>query len=690
MVSSSDLSNAYMRVSGTTMDAAALQARNQFLSLGSWRTEDIGRFVQGITPAVGQAKETMANYSLSYYKEMAGINKKSFTMPKNVKAQLSTALLRKNVVTDRDVWERPMKEMWTSLSKGDDFSNALELGAQRATSIARTEVQLARREAGLLSRKANDNVVGYLRTLSGAESCGLCYVASTQRYTRGDLMPIHPGCDCGEMPIYGDTDVGQIIDQQQLDATHEAVSERFGVQDASARKIDYRKIAIKNHGELGPYLAVKGQKFTKVPKTRLNNPIKAPKKVTATPFKERIEPKLKKLNAQRIADDIKLEVGDVFVPGLKGKAKIQTLGPKTSAHLEAVKAVGKDIDDEIGKRVKKAIGDISPEEIAFAQSQTKLAEELLAKAQVQLEAGIQKQVSIELARIEAQAVATQARLVREGLSKADIDSIMVGTYNTEENLRRAQSFASGGFRSTPLGEKLRKEIKDYTLDITEYQGSLPGNILPGTQKYNQLYAASTKEALEEFRELGKGGPEFIGSQKANDILNEAKQVYPSDWLAKAAVDNSNIGTKAVGRGYFSNMSGEIGISFDKAKGFSSGYATAVHEMGHLFEYTIPGLKELEFAFAHQRAALGTKRTNMGSKEAGFQDQWRNLYTGKDYGYNIDSAYEIFTTGIESVFAGSNMWSPPATASQYLNPALSADAGLDTEFRQFILGVLFGL
>jgi hypothetical protein len=268
--------------------------------------------------------------------------------------------------------------------------------------------------------------------------------------------------------------------------------------------------------------------------------------------------------------------------------------------------------------------------------------------------------------------------------------MLATTYNAEENLRRAQSFASGGFRSTPLGEKLRKEIRDYTLDITQYQGSLPSNILPGTQKYNQLYAASTKEALEEFRELGKGGPEFIGSQKANDILNEAKQVYPSDWLAKAAVDNSNIGTKAVGRGYFSNMSGEIGISFDKAKGFSSGYATAVHEMGHLFEYTIPGLKELEFAFAHQRGALGTKRTNLGSKEAGFQDQWRNLYTGKDYGYNIDSAYEIFTTGIESVFAGSNMWLPPATASKYLNPALSADAGLDTEFRQFILGVLFGL
>jgi len=690
VVSSSDLSKAYMTVSGATMDVAAQQAREQFLSLGSWRTADIDRFVGGIAPAVTQAKNTMANYSLSYYKEMAGINKKSFTMPKNVKAQLSTALLRNNVVTDRDVWERPLKEMWTSLSKGDDFSDALELGAQRATSIARTEVQLARREAGLLSRKANDNVVGYLRTLSGSESCGLCYIASTQRYTRGDLLPIHPGCDCGEMPIYGDTDVGQIIDQQQLDATHEAVSERFGVQDASAREIDYRKIAIRNHGELGPYLSVKGQKFTKVPKVELGNPIKAPKRVTATPFKERIGLKLKNINAQTITNDIRLEVGDVFVPGLKGKAKIQTLGPKTSGHLEAIKAVGKDIDDEIGKRVKKAIGDISPEDIAFAQNQTKLAEELLAKTQVQFEAGVQKAISIELAKKQTEAIALRVKLLREGYDQSNVDRIINSTLNGEFALRNAESGARNTFRFSPAGKKLGDEIKGYQKDIAGYQGSIPSNILPGTEKYNQLYAASTKETLEEFRELGRGGPEFIGSQKANDILNQAKQVYPSDWLAKAAVDNSNIGTKTVGRGYFSNMSGEIGISFDKAKGFSSGYATAVHEMGHMFEYTIPGLKELEFAFAHQRAALGTKRTNMGSREAGFQDQWRNLYTGKDYGYNIDSAYEIFTTGIESVFAGSNMWSSPTTASQYLNPALSADAGLDTEFRQFILGVLFGL
>jgi hypothetical protein len=75
-------------------------------------------------------------------------------------------------------------------------------------------------------------------------------------------MPIHPGCDCGEMPIYGNQDPGQVIDDIRLNATHEAVAARFGVSDRSAREIDYRSIAIREHGELGPLLTVADQHFT--------------------------------------------------------------------------------------------------------------------------------------------------------------------------------------------------------------------------------------------------------------------------------------------------------------------------------------------------------------------------------------------------------------------------------------------
>ena len=72
-------------------------------------------------------------------------------------------------------------------------------------------------------------------------------------------MPIHPGCDCGEMPIYGTQDPGQVINELRLDATHQSVATRFGISDAGAREIDYRAIKITEHGEMGPMLTVRGQ-----------------------------------------------------------------------------------------------------------------------------------------------------------------------------------------------------------------------------------------------------------------------------------------------------------------------------------------------------------------------------------------------------------------------------------------------
>jgi hypothetical protein len=64
------------------------------------------------------------------------------------------------------------------------------------------------------------------------------------------------------MPIYGTEDPGQVIDQVRLDATHDAVESRFGFFDPGARAPDYRDIAIREHGELGPMLTVADQNFT--------------------------------------------------------------------------------------------------------------------------------------------------------------------------------------------------------------------------------------------------------------------------------------------------------------------------------------------------------------------------------------------------------------------------------------------
>lgn len=79
------------------------------------------------------------------------------------------------------------------------------------------------------------------------------------------------------MPIYGDTDVGQVIDDYNLEKAHQAIEDRFGGTDPGARILDlgktvqysdgvrgadFTEVMVREHGELGPVLAIRGQKFT--------------------------------------------------------------------------------------------------------------------------------------------------------------------------------------------------------------------------------------------------------------------------------------------------------------------------------------------------------------------------------------------------------------------------------------------
>ena len=256
-----DLTDANSRIGRRIIDGAAKLAQVAFLNLGDWRDVDAERYLSLIKDPLTSLKNEGAKSTVAFYKAMADLDGEKFSAPTITKNSLATSVLRNGVAEDV-VWKRPFVTMRTALAQGKSVKESIELGASRAGYLASTEVQLARRGAGLQARSKNDRIVGYIRTLTGFENCALCYVASTQRYTRGDLLPIHPACDCGEMPIYGTVDPGQVIDEMRLSKTHQAIEERFGISDPGAREPDYRKILIANHGEMGPTLTVRGQNFT--------------------------------------------------------------------------------------------------------------------------------------------------------------------------------------------------------------------------------------------------------------------------------------------------------------------------------------------------------------------------------------------------------------------------------------------
>lgn len=114
-----------------------------------------------------------------------------------------------------DVYHRSIVEARRLVADGMTPERALDAGRARAVNTARTDVMLANKQAIDDAAAARPWVVGYRRVLTG-RSCALCAVASTQRYRRANLQPIHASCDCDVAEIYGTEDPGQVINRQLL------------------------------------------------------------------------------------------------------------------------------------------------------------------------------------------------------------------------------------------------------------------------------------------------------------------------------------------------------------------------------------------------------------------------------------------------------------------------------------------
>ncbi len=262
-----------------------------YVSQGDYRDAAAASFVGAAVPAVQAAQQTMADLTSAYLAHMVSSAVGGTTAPVGVPAELVRQL--RGGIDPAEVYRRPYVQVWTDLSKGKSLGDAVAAGARRAASLASTDLQLAKTAAARQVMHDDRRVVGYRRVLVGAHSCGMCIIASSVRYHKSNLMPIHPGCDCAIAPILGRFDPGRTIDSailaegaaeqalgsqgmklfshndvievgDLLSQAHDAVRETFGHAAADARQIDYRKVIIvREHSELGPMLTVADHKFTK-------------------------------------------------------------------------------------------------------------------------------------------------------------------------------------------------------------------------------------------------------------------------------------------------------------------------------------------------------------------------------------------------------------------------------------------
>lgn len=253
----------------TAVTAAQARLRDRLLALvlglfdglGSWRDADRDRFVAIVVPLVAGAQRQAAALMDAY---LAAMRADITGVPVRPAGAIPDLAALRGGVDPAEVYSRPFHDVWSELADGKDFSQALAAGHQRTWQLTTTDLQLAKTHAARQVLEADEDVVGYRRVLKGAGSCGLCVVASTQRYHRSQLLPIHPGCDCGVAPIIGRTDPGQVINGPLLDQAHAAIADRFGTRSTTGRQgLDYRDLLITHeHGEIGPVLARRGDAFT--------------------------------------------------------------------------------------------------------------------------------------------------------------------------------------------------------------------------------------------------------------------------------------------------------------------------------------------------------------------------------------------------------------------------------------------
>lgn len=164
-------------------------------------------------------------------------------------------------VAGTDVWARPAVTVWTELAHGAALSLAADRGLARARSIAETNLALAHTHTAAEATRRSKVTTGYTRVPRGGRSCALCLLASTQRYHRGNLMPIHPGCHCAVNPIVDGAPAARVIDPDRLEGVHRAIEAATGSRDLSGKAYaDY--VVVHDHGEIGPVLSVRGQHFT--------------------------------------------------------------------------------------------------------------------------------------------------------------------------------------------------------------------------------------------------------------------------------------------------------------------------------------------------------------------------------------------------------------------------------------------
>ncbi|RNL66251.1 hypothetical protein EFK50_01090 [Nocardioides marmoriginsengisoli] len=243
------------QVAGLT-DAAAQQAADVWAGFASWYTPAAVAAQAALAAEVSRnAQDVVTQLMAQYLGEMTAIlaDTRGVKIPRIVTPEI------RNGADPVAVHSRTAKAYRVDYAKTQDDTAAIAAAMAREMSLIEADLMLAARQAQA-DAMAELDVERYRRILrpelSVTGSCGLCLAASLQVYTIGQLLPIHVRCKCLTMPIIGGVDPAKGLNEEDRNAAYAEAGE------TGKSALSNVRVQVHEHGELGPVLTVKGQKFT--------------------------------------------------------------------------------------------------------------------------------------------------------------------------------------------------------------------------------------------------------------------------------------------------------------------------------------------------------------------------------------------------------------------------------------------
>lgn len=198
-------------------------------SLAAYEDAQVAEFLRAAVPIVTAGQERASRLTDAYV--AATLGRQPLGIPTS---EVTGAVIRAGATPD-EVYRRPFVTVWTALSAGSRYEEAVNAGLARAANLAATDVQLTARQTFQAVQQRDPAIRGYTRRADPG-ACKFCQLVDGAFVKSASAMPLHPGCGCGLEPVLHREPVTPLPDG----------------------------VAVHAHGELGPTLADPGHDFTQL------------------------------------------------------------------------------------------------------------------------------------------------------------------------------------------------------------------------------------------------------------------------------------------------------------------------------------------------------------------------------------------------------------------------------------------